>query len=50
MELCVYMSAEQVESEDEEETLSCLDAEVTTSRDPGNNICICDFTFFSNFS
>ncbi|XP_062523410.1 uncharacterized protein LOC134198093 isoform X3 [Corticium candelabrum] len=26
--------AEQVESEDEEETLSCLDAEVTTSRDP----------------
>ncbi|XP_062523774.1 uncharacterized protein LOC134198401 isoform X2 [Corticium candelabrum] len=28
--------AEQVESEDEEETLSCLDAEVTTSRDPDN--------------
>ncbi|XP_062523409.1 uncharacterized protein LOC134198093 isoform X2 [Corticium candelabrum] len=27
-------SLEQVESEDEEETLSCLDAEVTTSRDP----------------
>ena len=50
MELCVYMSAKQVESEDEEETLSSLDAEVTTSRDPGNNICICNFTFFSNFS
>ena len=45
MELCVSMSAEQVESEDEEETLSCLDAQVTTSRDPGNNICMCDFTF-----